>query len=97
MPVRKLSIAMDPSVARAASRAARAAGVSLSAWVSRAAANQLALELGQAAVHDWEIEHGALSDRELRDADRVLDALLAATATPSPVVRAPTRGRRRAA
>jgi hypothetical protein len=75
MSVRKLSIALEESVAAAALRAAQTAGVSLSAWLSRAAVHQLALERDRRAVVAWERDHGALTDEELRDADAVLDKL----------------------
>jgi hypothetical protein len=77
MAVRKLSVALDERIASSASRAAASAKVSLSAWLSRAAEHELALERGRRAVHDWEREHGALSEHELREADVVLDRLLA--------------------
>ena len=76
MSVRKLSVALEESVAASASRAAQTAGVSLSAWLSRAAEHQLALERGRRAVVAWERDHGALTAEELRDADAVLDKLL---------------------
>ena len=79
MSVRKLSVALEESVAASASRAAQTAGVSLSAWLSRAAEHQLALERGRRAVVAWERDHGALTDEELRDADAVLDKLLSAS------------------
>jgi hypothetical protein len=78
MTVRKLSVALEESVAASASRAAQTAGVSLSAWLSRAAVQQLAIERGRRAVVAWERDHGALTDEELRDADAVLDKLLSA-------------------
>src|SRR5580698_109030 len=76
MSVRKFSVALDESVAASASRAAQTAGVSLSAWLSRAAVHELALERGRRAVVAWEREHGALTGKELRDADTLLDELL---------------------
>lgn len=79
MSVRKLSVALEESVAASAARAAQTAGVSLSAWLSRAAEHQLALERGRRAVVAWERDHGALTDRELRDADVALDKLLSAS------------------
>jgi hypothetical protein len=79
MSVRKFSVALDESVAASASRAAQTAGVSLSAWLSRAAVHELALERGRRAVVAWEREHGALTDEELRDADVLLDELLLST------------------
>jgi hypothetical protein len=76
MSVRKLSVALDETIAASASKAARSEGVSLSAWLSRAAEHELALERGRAAVAVWEHEHGPLTNEELRDADAVLDRLL---------------------
>jgi hypothetical protein len=76
MAVRKLSIALDENVAVSASQAAHTAGVSLSAWLSRAAEHELALERGRRAVKAWEREHGLLTGTELREADAVLDRLL---------------------
>jgi hypothetical protein len=73
--VRKLSIALEESVASAAARAAERRGVSLSAWVNAAAARALRVEAGLAAVGEWEAEHGWLSDDELAWADSVLDGV----------------------
>ncbi|HXN32566.1 MAG TPA: hypothetical protein VN894_11910 [Polyangiaceae bacterium] len=78
MSVRKLSVALDERIAASASRAAQTAGVSLSAWLSRAAVHELALDRGRRAVVAWEREHGALTDEELRDADELLGKLLSA-------------------
>lgn len=73
MGVRKLSVALDEQVAEAAGASAERQGLSLSAWLNRAAENALAIEAGLAAVCEWEAEHGALSEEELRRADVVLD------------------------
>ncbi len=74
MSVRKLSIALDDRVAHAAAASAERQGLSLSAWLNRAAENALSVEDGLAAVADWEAEHGPLTDAELADADAVLAA-----------------------
>ena len=73
MAVRKRSVAIDLEVADAAAEADRRAGVSFSAWLTRAARRELAVERGLAAVREWEKEHGAMTADELADADRVLD------------------------
>lgn len=73
--VRKLSIALEESVAVAAARAAEERGVSLSAWVNAAAVRALQVEAGLAAVGEWEVQHGRLSEEELAWADSVLDAV----------------------
>ena len=91
MSVRKLSVALDESIAASASRAAQTAGVSLSAWLSRAAVHELALDRGRRAVVAWEREHGALTDEELRDADALLGKLLSATPRSSRAKRAARR------
>jgi hypothetical protein len=92
MTVRKLSVALDESIAISASRAAQTAGVSLSAWLSRAAVNELALERGRRAVVAWEREHGALTDEELREADELLGKLLAARPRKTRAKRAARKG-----
>ncbi|MND04116.1 hypothetical protein D3C83_242460 [compost metagenome] len=47
--------------------------MSLSAWLSHAAENALAVEDGLAAVAEWERENGRLTDEELAAAGAVLD------------------------
>ena len=73
MSVKKLSIALDESVAAGAAEAAERHGVSLSAWLDAAARRALVLEAGLGAVRDWEAEHGELSAEELTWADNLLD------------------------
>jgi hypothetical protein len=73
MSVRKLSIALEEGVANAAARSAHRQGLSLSAWLTRAAENALAIEDGLAAVAEWEAEHGALTPEEIAAADTVLN------------------------
>ncbi len=72
MTVRKLSIALEESVAEGAANAAEHHGVSLSAWINAAAERALILENGLAAVRKWESEHGELAVEELAWADGVL-------------------------
>lgn len=77
MGVKKISIALDEGVAEAEAEAAAASerhGLSLSAWLNRAAQNALAVEQGLAAVAEWEAEHGAFTAEEIAAADAVLDA-----------------------
>jgi hypothetical protein len=75
MPVKKLSVALEARVAEAAATAAVRSGVSLSSWLNMAAENALAIEAGLDAVREWEAEHGALTARELADAEALLDGL----------------------
>lgn len=74
MGVKKLSIALDERVAEAAAASAERHGLSLSAWLNRAAKDALAVEDGLAAVAEWEAEHGAFTAEEIAAADAVLDA-----------------------
>jgi hypothetical protein len=76
MPVRKLSVGIDTAVADAAARAAAKEGLSVSAWLNRAAERALTIERGLAAVRAWERENGSLTEAELADADKVLDRVL---------------------
>ena len=80
MGVKKLSIALDERVAEAAAASAERHGLSLSAWLNRAAQNALAVEDGLAAVAEWEAEHGAFTAEEIAAADAVLDAARKAAA-----------------
>lgn len=73
MGVKKLSVALDESVAAGAATAAERHGVSLSAWLNAAAERALLVEAGLDGVAEWEAEHGELSDEELAWADSILD------------------------
>lgn len=73
MAVKKLSISLDEEVAAAARAAAEAAGMSLSAWLSRAATEAAGIEAGLQGVREYEAEHGVLSEEGLAGADEVLD------------------------
>ena len=73
--VAKLSIALDARVAHRAAASAARHGLSLSAWLNRAAEHALAIEDGLAAVAEWEAEHGALTPEELKAADAVLERI----------------------
>lgn len=76
MVVKKLSVALDEGVANAAAQAARRSGVSLSAWLNKAAAGALRIEDGLAGVNEWEAEYGRMTPDELAEADRTLDAAI---------------------
>lgn len=75
MAVKKLSVALDETVARQVAHAAERHGLSVSAWLNQAAENALAIEAGLEAVREWEVEHGALTEDELAAADAILDRL----------------------
>lgn len=50
--------------------AAQQEGLSVSAWISQAAEDRLAIQEGLAVVADWEAEHGAFTAAELAQADQ---------------------------
>jgi hypothetical protein len=64
----KLAITVDAGVHAKLLRAARAEGVSVSAWMTAAARRALRVREGLAAVAEWEAEHGALTGPELEAA-----------------------------
>ena len=78
MPVRKLSVALEESVADAAKQAAKRRGMSLSAWLNEASESALETEVhlqdGLAGVAEWEAEHGPPSEEAAAKANAVLDA-----------------------
>jgi hypothetical protein len=76
MVVRKLSIALDEHIAAAAADAAEREGLSLSAWISAALTETLAIEAGLAAVAEWESEHGAFTPEEIAAADEIVERML---------------------
>ena len=70
----KLAITVDAGVHAKLVRAARAEGMSVSAWMTAAARHALKVREGLAAVGEWEAEHGALTTAELQAArQRVAD------------------------
>jgi hypothetical protein len=73
MPVTKLFIALDETVAARVADAAARQGSSVSAWLNHAAENALAVEAGLQAVREWEADHGELTADELAAADALLD------------------------
>ena len=78
MPVRKLSVALEESVADAAKQAAKRRGMSLSAWLNEASESALETEVrlqdGLAGVAEWEAENGPPSAEEMAEASAILDA-----------------------
>ena len=81
MAVKKLSIALDESVAESAASAAAASGLSLSAWLNDAAERAIRIEEGLAEVREWELEHGELSPEALAWADEVLASIMESEAS----------------
>ena len=60
----KRSISMPPELARAVEEAARAEGLTFSAWLTRTAAHRLKLDAGRQALAEWEQENGSLTAEE---------------------------------
>ena len=77
MAVTKLSVALDERVASAARAAATRDGVSLSAWLSRAAEQAVCIDEGLRAVAEWEVEHSPITAAERAAADSLLDTIAA--------------------
>jgi hypothetical protein len=68
MTVARLAVSFDESLAR---RVRRAAGKEpISSWLADAAERKLRSEGLLRVVEDWEKEHGALRDAEVRAAER---------------------------
>ena len=75
-PAPKLTITIDPHVHALILEAAAAEELSVSAWITRAARDALRIRDGLAAVAEWEAEHGAPTEKEMREARRqVLEEL----------------------
>ncbi|MEP1125429.1 MAG: hypothetical protein ABJH68_16205 [Ilumatobacter sp.] len=68
-PSPKISISIAPSVHTRLVEAAEAEGVTVSAWITRAAEDRLAIIDGLALVAQWEAQHGAFTVDELARAD----------------------------
>jgi hypothetical protein len=67
-PSPKLAITVDPDVHGQVLAAAAARGMSISAWMTDAARRALRRQDGLAAVHEWEAQHGPLTDKEMEEA-----------------------------
>jgi hypothetical protein len=70
---RKVSVSLALETLEAAKAAAEAEGLSLSAWLDRAALWAAKIEDGRRAVREYEAEHGPFSEEEERRADEILD------------------------
>lgn len=69
-PSPKLAITVDPDVYQGVVQAAKAQGVSVSAWMTEAARKALKIREGLAAVAEYEAEFGAFTDEERAAARR---------------------------
>jgi hypothetical protein len=68
-PSPKISISLASDVHIRLVEAAEAEGVTVSAWIGRAAEDRLAITEGLTLVAEWEAEHGAFTTDELARAD----------------------------
>jgi hypothetical protein len=73
MNVDRLSITLEPELGAAVRDAAARAGISVSAWLARAASDRLRNDLLGEALDRWEAEAGPFSDEELDAAASALD------------------------
>ncbi|HXP18918.1 MAG TPA: hypothetical protein VN840_04635 [Streptosporangiaceae bacterium] len=70
--VDRFSVTMAPELGDAVRNAAKRDGVSVSAWISDAAADKIRNDLLGAALDAWEAENGPLTEAELREAAAAL-------------------------
>lgn len=66
---KKRSISMPPDLDAEIEEAARASGMTYSAWLAAAARKEFLIRDGLAGVVEFEREHGAFTDTELAEAD----------------------------
>lgn len=79
-PSPKLAITVAPEVHERVIAAAKAEGISVSAWMTEAARRALLVQDGLRAIAEWEAEHGALTQAELQAARHRVATEVAATA-----------------
>jgi hypothetical protein len=88
-PAPKLAITVAPDVHARVLEAAEAEGLSISAWMTKAALDALRTRDGLAAIAEWEAENGALTEEELEAArHRIAQREKARTPGPARVARA---------
>lgn len=68
MPAAKPTISLDSELKDQIEAAARAAGVSFSAWMADAARQRLRKERLLGLIAEWETEHGPITEDEAADA-----------------------------
>lgn len=66
-PSPKLAITIDPDVHQDILAAAARDGLSISAWMTRAARETLRRQAGLAAIARWEKQHGAFTADEMQE------------------------------
>jgi hypothetical protein len=75
MNVDRITLTMDHTLGAAVREAARRAGMSVSAWLARAAEDRLRHDLLGHALDAWEEESGPFSEAELDSAAAALGML----------------------
>jgi hypothetical protein len=80
-PSPKLAITIDPAIHESILAAAARDGVSVSAWMTTAAREALQRRAGLAAVALWEKQYGRLTEREMDEARRSVQAQLRTSRT----------------
>jgi len=64
-----MSVSFDRKLAKLIRREAKRAGMSVSAWVARAAEGEARLAAAARLQEEWEAEHGPITDEELARAE----------------------------
>lgn len=76
-PSPKMTITVAADIHDGVLQAAAEDGISVSAWMTAAAARSLAIRDGLAAVAEWEADHGALTADEMAASRRRLGLVAA--------------------
>jgi len=71
MTVEKMSLSVPVKLARTARREAKAEGISVSAWISRAIERQSKLAGMRRLLEEYEAEHGVITEEELERVRRL--------------------------
>lgn len=71
----KRTISVEPDIWASVEQLARSESVGVSTVINRLLRHELLIQRGLAAVDAWEQEHGALTEAEIAEADRILDEL----------------------
>ena len=72
MPVDRISLALEAEIGAAVREEAERAGLSVSAWISKAVADRIRNARLRAALKAWEEEDGPLTEEELDEAREAL-------------------------
>jgi hypothetical protein len=72
MRVDKMSVSFDPDLGQEIRDAAKKNEMSISGWLAEAARARIRNEALGELLDDWQAEHGAFTDEEIRQAERKL-------------------------